>query len=77
VPIRIGRLQLELHQRAIHLTRGPHPECPTCAGHGGIEVYAHSWAEPETELCDCWDPAPVIRLPLALRRNTRTEEYPF
>lgn len=73
-PIRIGRWQAELHQRAIHITREPDPNCATCAGHGGIEVYTLNLDSPETELCDCWDPAPIIRVPLWIRH---TERAPF
>ncbi|GFH34343.1 hypothetical protein [Streptomyces pacificus] len=70
--IRFRRWTLEVYRRALHITRGPHPDCPTCAGHGGIEVHANGW--PEHDLCHCWDPAPVVRIPLWFRR---TEGVPF
>lgn len=74
MPIRLGRWEIDIYQRAIHITRGPEPYCPTCAGQGGIEVYQHHYEEPDTVLCDCWDPTPVVRLPLWFRRAQR---YPF
>lgn len=78
MPIHLGRWEIDIYQRTLHVTRGPHPHCPTCAGHGGIEnggeyVLDHQW-QPEVELCDCWDPAPVVRIPLWARR---AEEVPF
>jgi len=73
VNIRFGRWTLEVYQRAIQIIRGPHPECPVCAGHGGYEVALNHW-EAETELCECWDPSPIIRIPLWFRR---TERVPF
>ncbi|NUL13254.1 hypothetical protein [Streptomyces lunaelactis] len=69
----LRRLRVEAYHRSINLTVGPHPECPTCAGHGGI-VIPISYCEAETELCDCWDPAPIVRIPLWFRR---TERVPF
>lgn len=71
--IRIGRWELSSYRRAIHLTRGPEPCCPTCAGHGGVEVYVTPDIA-ETELCDCWDPTPVARIPLWFHRS---EAVPF
>lgn len=70
----LRRLRLEAYHRSIYIGVGPHPDCPTCAGAGGIEVYPLQCTEPETELCDCWDPARHIRIPLWFRR---TERVPF
>jgi hypothetical protein len=57
-----GRWQLELHQRAIHLTRQPKPDpnCTSCKGAGG-----HGYV---TDGVGDWEDWP--------RRNP-AKEYPF
>jgi hypothetical protein len=74
----IGRWQIELHQRALYLTRQPKadPNCGACSGRGG-----HGWITADGggdwEDCHCLSWLRTWRLPLWPRRNTRTEEYPF
>ena len=71
--ITIGRWNLELHQRTLHLTRLPDPDCSRCGGHGGVAEHTGAFG-PEYDICDCWDPKPVVRIPLWFRR---TERVPF
>lgn len=78
--ITIGRWMAELYDRAIHIHRGPDPDCWDCAGAGGFEVGGalgedgEVCVDPETELCDCWDPT-GIRIPLW--RKPRLTVEPF
>ncbi|MFD7609661.1 hypothetical protein [Streptomyces sp. NPDC059828] len=70
--IRIRRWHFEWHQRALYITRLPDPKCPDCDGHGAVtEETAFG---PEYDYCHCWDPTPVVRIPLWFRR---TESVPF
>lgn len=70
----IGRWQLELHQRAIHLTRTPDPKCPACRGTlGGWPLGDPAdWTD-----CACIDQLRTWRLPLWPRRTTTSKEIPF
>lgn len=72
MPIRIGRWEIDFSRSVFYITASPDPHCVSCAGQGGIEVYPYG--APETELCDCWDPTPIVRIPLRFRR---TERIPF
>lgn len=75
MPIRIGRWQLELHQRAIHITREPDPNCPHCRGsQGGWQRNGHGadWGE-----CPCLDQLRTWRLPLWRRNTSYYTEAPF
>jgi hypothetical protein len=75
MPIRIGRLQLELHQRAIHLTREPDPNCADCGGsRGGWMTPGPSW---EWDECACLDQLRTWRLPLWPRRTATYSTEPF
>jgi hypothetical protein len=73
-----GRWQIELHQRAIHLTRTPKPDptCGACYGRGG-----HGWltysGDPDWEDCHCMKQIRTWRLPLWPRRANTAERYPF
>lgn len=73
-PISIGRWDIDVFQRALHLTREPKPDCPDCASSGGGWMPHHLGAGWED--CHCVDQIRVWRLPLWFRRTT-TEEYPF
>ena len=72
-----GHWQIELHRRAIYLTKfpKPNPNCTACHGYGG-----HGWItaddNPDWEDCHCVDQLRTWRLPLWPRRPIR-EEYPF
>lgn len=72
-PIRIGRWLLDSYRRSLHLTHLPDPNCSRCGGHGGVVEHAGPFG-PEHDICHCWDPTPVIRIPLWFRR---TERVPF
>jgi hypothetical protein len=69
-----GRWQIELHQRAIYLTRQPDPHCPDCRGDLGGWV-PHG-ADVDWDECACLDQLRTWRLPLWPRRTIR-EELPF
>lgn len=79
MPIRIGRWQAELHQRAIYIQRQPKSNCPDCQGTGLIEtgtgeyVLDYHWAA-DVEPCPCWNPYRSLRIPLGPRP---VERYPF
>lgn len=77
-PIRLGRWQIELHQRAIHITREPrpNPKCAYCHGTGGHGFLTES-GDGDWEYCHCFDFL-AWRLPL-WRRNARqlAERTPF
>lgn len=74
----IGRWQLELHQRAIYLTRQPKadPKCAYCLGHGG-----HGWVTEfdnvDWEDCTCVEQIRTWRLPLWPRSNRAYRTEPF
>jgi hypothetical protein len=72
-----GRWQLELYQRAIHLTRQPKsdPDCSSCKGTGG-HGYITDGDCGDWEDCHCLNQLRTWRLPLWPGRTT-TEEYPF
>jgi hypothetical protein len=66
----LRRLRLEAYRNAIYLGPGPDPKCSRCHGHGAVtEETAFG---PEHDICDCWDPARHIRIPLWFRRTERT-----
>jgi hypothetical protein len=69
-----GRWQIELHQRAIHLTRQPDPNCTDCRGSQGGWIphrLGADWDE-----CACLDQLRTWTLRLWPRRNP-AKEYPF
>ncbi|MGW2048645.1 hypothetical protein ACWCPF_26190 [Streptomyces sp. NPDC001858] len=73
----VGRWQIELHQRAVHLTRQPKadPACGACYGRGG-----HGWftasGNADWEDCHCVNQLRTWSLRLWPRRDT-AKEYPF
>jgi hypothetical protein len=70
-----SRWQIELHQRAIHLTRQPDPRCPDCRGSQGgwmSHRLGADWDE-----CACLDQIRTWRLPLWPRPAIDTERTPF
>lgn len=73
-----GRWQIELHRRAIYLTRQPKadPKCGACHGRGG-----HGWitasGDPDWEDCHCVSWLRTWRLPLWPRPVIDTERTPF
>jgi hypothetical protein len=69
-----GRWQIELYQRAIHLTRQPKPRCPACRGDlGGWPLGdPNGWPD-----CNCVDQLRTWRLPLWPRRVDTREDVPF
>ena len=76
--VRFGRWTAELYLRTLHIVRGPVRHCPDCSGTGGIDSFSLATGDPETELCDCWDPAPVLRIPLWFpSRSQHAETEPF
>ncbi|WP_458089340.1 hypothetical protein [Streptomyces malaysiensis] len=75
MPIRIGRWQIELHQRAIYITREPDPNCPDCRGSQGA-WQAHDCGGDWDE-CPCLDQLRTWRLPLWRRRPSYYSEAPF
>ncbi|MYR83837.1 hypothetical protein GTY41_02460 [Streptomyces sp. SID685] len=72
-----GHWQIELHRRAIYLTRLPKadPNCTACKGDGGhgyvTEDGCGDWID-----CHCLTWLRTWRLPFWPRRTIR-EEYPF
>ena len=74
MPVRVGRLQLELHRQAIHLTREPDPNCPDCSGGGG--GWVPLGGDVDWDECHCLDQIRHWTLRLWPRR-TRTYEEPF
>ncbi|MER5461615.1 hypothetical protein ABT010_13195 [Streptomyces sp. NPDC002668] len=74
----IGRWQVELHQRAIHLTRQPKadPNCNACSGRGGHGLTTEDGLG-DWEDCHCLSWLRTWRLPLWPRRTNTREEYPF
>ncbi|WP_392750626.1 hypothetical protein [Streptomyces sp. LN590] len=80
-PIRIGRWQIELYQRAIYIQRQPDLKCLKCKGEGAIEtgggyVLDHTW-EADVEPCTCWDPFRSLRIPVSLRSHRQYVGEPF
>lgn len=75
MPIRLGRWEIDIYQRAIHITREPDPDCPDCAGHR-----CHGWTAPggdaDWDECRCLDDVRTWRLPFWARRPY-PEEAPF
>jgi hypothetical protein len=72
-PIRIRRWTVEIYRRAIHITHLADPKCSRCHGNGAVTENTGALG-PEYDLCDCWDPRPIARIPLWTRR---TEKAPF
>ena len=72
-----GRWQIELHQRALHLTRHPKadPNCPACKGAGG-HGYVTDDGDADWEDCHCPSWLRTWRLPLWPGTNT-PERHPF
>jgi hypothetical protein len=75
MPIRLGRMEVEYHRRALHFTRNPDPNCPDCSGRRG-----HGWiiddGEVDWDECQCVDQLRTWRLPLWPSRPYSAEE-PF
>jgi hypothetical protein len=74
MPARVGRLQIQLQQGAIYLTREPDPNCLDCSGSRGGWVPIGGdvdWGE-----CSCLDQLRTWHLRLWPRR-TPAKEYPF
>ncbi|MGK3107913.1 MULTISPECIES: hypothetical protein [Streptomyces] len=72
---RIGRWEIELHQRAIYITREPDPDCTNCTGsRGGWQPQSTGadWGE-----CHCLDQLRTWRLPLWRRNPSYYPEAPF
>lgn len=73
-----GRWQLELHQRAIYLTRQPKadPNCTACRGQGG-----HGWitefGSADWEDCHCLQQIRTWRLPMWPRTARPYTGEPF
>lgn len=71
-------------RRALALADTPRPDCPTCAGWGGI---SHDYGDPETgeyagtdwQPCPCWTQWALRLLPLPrpFRHRTPDSEPPF
>ncbi|MEU9498204.1 hypothetical protein [Streptomyces sp. NPDC048196] len=57
MPARLRIRYTDWPRPAIELTDTPRPGCWDCDGDGGFEVAGRSGPQPETVLCDCWDPA--------------------
>ncbi|MFD3520481.1 hypothetical protein [Streptomyces sp. NPDC058653] len=76
--IRLGRWQVEYHQRAIHIQKQPDPKCQQCKGNGdiargpGVGLYGE---EPDLAPCPCWDPYRSLRIPLWCK--PAQEAWPF
>ncbi|MFJ2110544.1 hypothetical protein ACIOEX_01225 [Streptomyces sp. NPDC087850] len=75
MPLRIGRWQAELHQRAIHITREPDPHCPNCAGSRGSWMPHHLGAD--WDECACLDQLRTWRIPLWPHANHQYTKEPF
>ncbi|MEU2073606.1 hypothetical protein [Streptomyces sp. NPDC013489] len=73
----LGHWQIELHQRALYLTRHPVPKtgCDSCGGAGG-HGYMTAWGDPDWEDCRCVTQLRTWTLRLWPRRNP-AKEYPF
>ncbi|MEU6589387.1 hypothetical protein ABZ923_09160 [Streptomyces sp. NPDC046881] len=63
-------------RRALVLTDTPRPDCPDCAGIGGIESFygdydTGEYAGSDWEFCDCWTARSwtLLPLPRLLRRT--------
>ncbi|MDX3230550.1 hypothetical protein [Streptomyces sp. ME19-01-6] len=74
MPIRKGRWQIELHRRAIHITREPDPDCPDCTGNRG--GWQPNGTGPDWDECPCLDQLRTWRVPL-WRRPAWPVEEPF
>jgi hypothetical protein len=70
-PIRFGRWTAELHQRAVHVTREPDPNCSGSGGGWISHRMGADWDE-----CACLDQLRTWRLPV-WPRSQRTETEPF
>jgi hypothetical protein len=72
-----GRWQLELYQRAIHLTRTPKPDpnCRSCKGAGG-HGYVTEDDSADWEDCHCIDQLRTWTVRFWPRRNPE-KEFPF
>lgn len=75
--IRIGRWHLEWHQRAIHITRLPDPDCPDCGGTGGGWAAAAGRFTTDWDECHCLDQLHTWRLPLGPRGRRGYTPEPF
>lgn len=75
--IRLGRWQVEYHQRAIHITREPqaNPKCTDCLGRGG-HGYITGDGDGGWDYCHCFDFL-AWHLPLWRRANRQYTEEPF
>ncbi|GAA1065282.1 hypothetical protein [Streptomyces asiaticus] len=74
---RIGRWQIELHQRAIYIQRQPKPNCTHCKGTGELQYgpgIGPDGEDPDIAPCRCWNPYRSLRIPLGPRP---VERYPF
>ncbi|MFG3123676.1 hypothetical protein ACGFYO_16905 [Streptomyces sp. NPDC048201] len=89
------RLRLQVigyDRRALALADTPRPDCPDCAGAGGIEqdygdYDTGEYVDTDWYLCDCWTEwrrvlLPLPRLPRLLRRHVAhrdpwSDEPPF
>ncbi|MEU7032678.1 hypothetical protein ABZ958_03205 [Streptomyces sp. NPDC046237] len=74
MPVRLGRLQLELHRRAIHITREPNPHCPDCSGSRG--GWIPIGGDVDWDECQCLDQLRTWRLPIWPPAR-HTSEEPF
>ncbi|BAG19731.1 MULTISPECIES: hypothetical protein [Streptomyces] len=73
------RLRLQLtgwDRRTLILTDTPRPDCPLCAGHGGLAYdygdHEGEYAGTEWDPCTCWDETrrrTLLRLPRLRRRH--------
>lgn len=72
--IRLGRWEMDIYQRAIHITREPDPHCLECSGEkGGWIAYG---GDVDWDECACLDQLRTWRLPLWARRPYPMQE-PF
>lgn len=74
-PMRIGRWHIEWHQRAIHITREPDPNCPNCNGSRGGWIGTNTHAD--WDECQCLDQLRTWRIPLWRRPNHWHIQEPF